>query len=82
MSNRAVGLTRDQILRGLQAAGLRAGKVLLVHSAMRTFGHIEGGAETVVAALLEVLGERATSRRWIRPCLPSMSGLPLVSCLP
>ena len=27
---------------------------------MRTFGHIEGGAETFVAAILEVLGERGT----------------------
>ena len=33
---------------------------MLVHSAMRTFGHIDGGAETVVTALLEVLGERGT----------------------
>lgn len=32
----------------------------LVHSAMRTFGSIEGGANTVVAAFLEVLGSTGT----------------------
>jgi hypothetical protein len=33
---------------------------VLVHSAMRTLGYVEGGANTVVAALLEVLGTRGT----------------------
>ncbi len=54
------GLSRDEIVRGLRETGLESGDVVLVHSAMRTFGHIDGGAETVVAALLEVLGERGT----------------------
>lgn len=54
------GLTREDIADGLLRLGLKAGDVVLVHSAMRTFGYIEGGAETVVAAMLEVLGERGT----------------------
>ncbi len=33
---------------------------MLVHSAMRTLGYVEGGVNTVVAALLEVLGTRGT----------------------
>ncbi len=56
----AEGLSREEIARGLRETGLKSGDVVLVHSAMRTFGHIDGGAETVVATLLEVLGERGT----------------------
>ena len=53
-------LTRDDIVRGLETTGLKSGDIVLVHSAMRTFGYIEGGAEAVIDALLEVLGERGT----------------------
>jgi len=54
------GLSREEITRGLRKMGLKTDDVVLVHSAMRTFGYIDGGAETVVAALLEVLGEGGT----------------------
>ena len=58
---KCAGLTRADIVKGLEELGLKAGEVVLVHSAMRTFGyHIEGGAETVVEAFLEVLGEKGT----------------------
>jgi aminoglycoside 3-N-acetyltransferase len=50
----------QDIVPGLREVGLKEGGVALVHSAMRTFGRIEGGAETVVAALLEVLGKAGT----------------------
>ena len=54
------GLSQKEIVRGLRETSLKSGDVVLVHSAMRTFGPIEGGAETVVCALLEVLGEGGT----------------------
>lgn len=54
------GLSQTEIVRGLRETGLKSGDAVLVHSAMRTFGPIEGGAETVVSALLEVLGQRGT----------------------
>jgi aminoglycoside 3-N-acetyltransferase len=53
-------LTQHDIADGLRRVGLKEGDVALVHSAMRTFGLIEGGAKTVVAALLEVLGPTGT----------------------
>ena len=53
-------LTQTDIVSGLREAGLGPGDVLLVHSAMRTFGTIEDGARTVVDALLEVLGPTGT----------------------
>ena len=56
----ADGLTKQQIIDGLQAIGLKQGDVVLIHTAMRTFGHIDGGAATAVEAFLEVLGLRGT----------------------
>jgi aminoglycoside 3-N-acetyltransferase len=53
-------LTQRDIAEGVRRVGLKEGDVALVHSAMRTFGPIEGGAKTVVAALLEVLGPAGT----------------------
>ena len=53
-------VTDKDIVRGLREVGLKASDVVLVHSAMRTFGQVEGGADTVVAALLDVIGERGT----------------------
>jgi len=53
-------LTQAEIIDGLHQAGLKAGDVVLVHSAMRTMGRVHGGADTVVDALLEVIGDRGT----------------------
>ncbi len=43
------------IRAGLDALDLM-GKDVAVHSSLRSFGHVEGGAETVVRALLETCG--------------------------
>ena len=59
-SDTATGLTKQEIIDGLHAVGLKQGDVVLIHTAMRTFGQIEGGAATVMDAFLEVLGPRGT----------------------
>jgi len=51
-------VTKRDIKRGLRALGLRAGAIVGVHSSLSSFGHVEGGAETVVDALLETVGKR------------------------
>jgi aminoglycoside 3-N-acetyltransferase len=51
---------KRDIVDGLARVGLKAGDTVLVHSAMRTFGLINGGAPTVVGALREVLGQNGT----------------------
>lgn len=48
------------IVEACVKAGLKAGDVILVHSAMRPIGQVENGAETVVDALLEVVGPGGT----------------------
>ena len=58
--DRLAGLTQQQIAEGLSEIGLKEGQTALVHAAMSTFGLIQGGADTVLAALLDVLGARAT----------------------
>lgn len=49
-----------ELVDGFAGVGLRPGRVVLVHSALRTLGPVDGGAETVVYALLESLGPRGT----------------------
>ena len=53
-------LTRSEIAEGFRRLGLQEGDTVLVHTAMRTMGRVEGGADTVVDVLLEILGERGT----------------------
>lgn len=54
-------VTRDDIERGLREVGLKAGDVAFVHSSLSSMGWVEGGAETVIAAFLNVLDpERGT----------------------
>ena len=53
-------LSQKEIVNGFRESGLKPGDVVLVHSAMRTFGRIAGGAGTVIDAFLEVIGERGT----------------------
>ena len=50
-----MSLTQKTIVNDLQRLGLRAGMRLMVHSSLRSFGHVEGGAQTVINALQEVI---------------------------
>ncbi len=54
------GLTRDRIAEGLCRIGLRAGMGVMVHSSLRSFGRVEGGAGAVIGALMDVLTGRGT----------------------
>lgn len=53
-------VTRSDISRDLSALGLKHGDTVLVHSAMSRIGHIQGGAEAVIDAFLDVLGPDGT----------------------
>jgi aminoglycoside 3-N-acetyltransferase len=48
-------LTQEEIRAGLVDVGLRPGDTVLVHSSMRKLGRVDGGADTVLGALLDVL---------------------------
>ena len=53
-------LDRADISDDLASLGLRAGHHVLVHSSLSSLGHVDGGAETVVRALLDVVGPTGT----------------------
>jgi aminoglycoside N3'-acetyltransferase len=49
-------LTRSDIEDGLYQLGLRPGQIVEVHSSLGSLGHVEGGAGTVIEALMNVIG--------------------------
>jgi aminoglycoside 3-N-acetyltransferase len=53
-------LHRDDLVAALRALGLRAGHHVLVHSSLSSLGHVDGGADTVVDALVEAVGPGGT----------------------
>lgn len=50
----------SKLVKQFKKAGIKKGDTLLVHSALTPIGYVEGGAETVAKALLEVLGKDGT----------------------
>jgi len=53
-------ITRERLVEDLRRLGLRPGMDVMVHSSLSRIGWVKGGAETVVDALLEVLGPEST----------------------
>jgi len=50
----------ETLLEDFKKSGLKKGDTVLVHSAMRSVGNIEGGANTVVRALADTVGPEGT----------------------
>lgn len=50
-------MTKEQLVKELKKIGLQEGMVLEVHSSLSSFGYVEGGAGTVIEALMECVGE-------------------------
>ena len=51
---------KEDIVRGLRELGVRPGMRVMVHSSLSSFGWVEGGAEAVIYALMEAVGEEGT----------------------
>jgi aminoglycoside 3-N-acetyltransferase len=49
---------KEDIKAGLMRLGLKKGDTVGVHSSLSSFGYVEGGADTVIDALLETVGEQ------------------------
>jgi len=49
-------ITRARIAADLEKLGLQRGGLALVHSSLKSLGRVDGGPETVIDALLDVLG--------------------------
>jgi len=53
-------VSKEDIKKGLEKLGLKRGDIVGVHSSLRSFGYVEDGADAVIDALLEVVGEEGT----------------------
>ncbi len=53
-------MNKAQLVEELKKIGLQEGMVIEVHSSLSSFGYVEGGAETVIEALMECVGENGS----------------------
>lgn len=53
-------VTIPTIVNGLAALGVTEGAKLMVHCSMSSFGRVQGGAQTVIEALVSTVGESGT----------------------
>ncbi|MBI2658445.1 AAC(3) family N-acetyltransferase [Candidatus Woesearchaeota archaeon] len=50
-------ITKKHLQNAFRQAGLKSGNIVLVHSSLGRIGHVENGPETVIDALLEIIGK-------------------------
>ncbi len=53
-------ITKRRIVDGLREVGVTTGMGVMVHSSLKSFGPVEGGAQTVVDALMEAVTPQGT----------------------
>ena len=56
----AVTLSKGDLVKGFQNAGIEKGDVLFIHSSLKGLGYIENGAKDVIEAFQEVVGTAGT----------------------
>ncbi|MBN1579800.1 MAG: AAC(3) family N-acetyltransferase [Anaerolineae bacterium] len=66
-------VTKQDIVRSLQQLGLNIGHKVLVHSSLSSLGYVQGGADAVIDAVLEVVGRPGTM------LVPTLAGSELLS---
>jgi len=71
MSEMAKTIVRKgDIVRGLRELSVEPGDVALVHSSLKSFGYVDGGADAVIDALLDAVGPEGTVM------VPTLTGSP------
>ena len=68
--NQAYFISEKIIVKGLRDLGIRYGDRVLVHSSLSKFGYVEGGAKSVVSALLLAIGPEGSL------LAPTLTGAP------
>ena len=61
-------ITKSDIIFSLECMGIKKGDTLLLHSALTSIGGVDGGAETVIDAFIEAIGEEGTL------CMSTLTG--------
>lgn len=55
-----MGISRSDIAAGFVELGIGAGDVVLMHSSLSSFGHVDGGADAVIDGVLDAVGPTGT----------------------
>lgn len=53
-------ILKEEIVQKLREVGLEKGDAVMVHTSLKRMGYVCGGAQTVIEALMEVVGEDGT----------------------
>lgn len=53
-------LTKQDLIKQLGGCVVSSGQTLIVHTSLRSLGYVVGGAETLIRALLTLIGEQGT----------------------
>jgi len=53
-------MNKQELIKAFQDIGVKKGMTLEVHSSLSSFGHVEGGADAVIDALMECVGEEGS----------------------
>lgn len=69
-------MTKEMLIAGLKEAGVQEGMSLEVHGSLSSFGHVDGGAETVIEALMACVGAQGSI---FMPALRFSPALPLTA---
>jgi len=67
-------ITKEDIICGLSDLGIETGMALEIHSSLSSFGYIKGGAQTLINALIQVVGLNGAI---VMPSLKFSKNLPL-----
>ena len=70
----SVSLTKAEIENSLIRLGVKAGMMLEVHCSLSSFGHVDGGASTIIEALKNIIG---TDGAIVMPSFKDSPNLPL-----
>ncbi len=55
-----MNVTFDMLVDGFSKLGLKAGDTVMAHSSLKAFGYVEGGADTIIDALMHMITEQGT----------------------
>lgn len=53
-------ILKEEIIQKLREVGLEKGDAVMVHTSPKRMGYVCGGAQTVIEALMEVVGKDGT----------------------
>lgn len=53
-------VSQSDIIYGLKSLGLRVGQTIIMHSSLSSFGYVDGGANTLIDCLIQVIGPTGT----------------------